>query len=576
MPSSLLRARSARVAVAVAAVLVSSLGLAASPATAVVAANHNPELRPFEPAADANAPTPTPPPAALVPKVEGVKVAQNPGAKAIEGLTFKDQRTANGGNSFSLEPPDQALCAGNGLVIEGVNNVFQVFTRGGAAASGIQSYDPFWNDGAAEILRTANPPVYGPFVSDPKCTFDPGTKRFFMTELQLGTDPATGAFNGDSFVDIAVSRSSTPGTSSADWFIYRINVRNDGTQGTPSHTGCPCLGDQPLIGLDRYGFFVTTNEFPITGAGFNGAQAYAMDKVALTRGTLKVQRFEQQNPTLAEGVAYSVQPATSPSTGDWSDAAGGTEYALSALDFNGTNDNRIATWAMTNTSSLASPTPSVRLSQVVIKSEVYATPPQVTQKAGPTPLGDFVKNKENQLASNDDRMNQVVFAGGRLYSGVNTAVRTENGPTTAGIAYFVVQPKVDKKGLSARVQHQDYVAVAGQSVVYPSIGVTAGGRSAAMTFTLAGPAYFPSAAYVRLGRDGEVRGPVTVSAAGAAPADGYTGYAAYGGSGVERWGDYSAAVADGDTIWMAAEYVPGTFGYPQLLANWGTAITTVR
>ena len=40
-----------------------------------------------------------------------------------------------------------------------------------------------------------------------------------------------------------------------------------------------------------------------------------------------------------------------------------------------------------------------------------------------------------------------------------------------------------------------------------------------------------------------------------------------------RWGDYSAA-EDG-TIWTATEWIPGTFGYPRFLANWGTFIGNV-
>ncbi len=31
------------------------------------------------------------------------------------GLNHRDQRLANGGNQFSLEPPDQGLCVGNGV-----------------------------------------------------------------------------------------------------------------------------------------------------------------------------------------------------------------------------------------------------------------------------------------------------------------------------------------------------------------------------------------------------------------------------------------------------------------------------
>src|SRR5262245_45033672 len=35
-------------------------------------------------------------------------------ATSFRGLNFFDQRFANGGNQFSLEPPDQGLCAGGG------------------------------------------------------------------------------------------------------------------------------------------------------------------------------------------------------------------------------------------------------------------------------------------------------------------------------------------------------------------------------------------------------------------------------------------------------------------------------
>lgn len=341
--------------------------------------------------------------------------------------------------------------------------------------------------------------------------------------------------------------------------------------------GCPCLGDQPLIGADRYGFFITTNEFSIDGSVFNGAQAYAFDKQALTTGVMKVQRIEAVNPPLAEGVAYSIQPATSPTAAEWSRAANGTEYALSALEFTGKLDSRIATWAWTNTQSLTTPKPQVQLSSTIVNTEVYGNPPKVQQKAGPYPLGMSLKDKLNLLDSNDDRMNQTVFSGGRLWSGLNTVVKTENGVTTTGIAYFVVRPTTSNGGATtARVANQGYVAVNRNSVMYPSIGVAAGGTKAAMVFTLAGPDYCPSTAYVRLNGTGGVSGPVTIYGAGTRPADGFTGYPQYGGTGVERWGDYSAAVADeGGTIWTAAEYIPGTFGYPQYLANWGTAIGAV-
>ena len=231
MISSLSGPRSRRWTVV--ASLVCVVGLAAwTPVGAHAATSGGTEVRPFEPGIDgqglnippkSNAPSHVP--AVNVPRPTPLSVTSDDTSKRSEGLSLKDQRTSNGGNSFSLEPPDQALCVGDTEVIEGVNNVFATYSKnGGPATSGPQSYDPFWNNGAAEIVRTATPPTFGPFVSDPKCYWDPDLKRFYMTELQLGTVSATGAFDGNSFVNIAVSTTDTPqppprtGTSTGSTF----------------------------------------------------------------------------------------------------------------------------------------------------------------------------------------------------------------------------------------------------------------------------------------------------------------------------------------------------------------------
>ena len=228
---------------------------------------------------------------------------------------------------------------------------------------------------AAQVDRTQNPAVDGPFLSDPKCYYDTDTQRWFLTELQ---EDATGV---RAHTLIAVSTSSDP---TATWDLFSIDATDDGQNGTPSHPNCPCFGDQPLIGADANGFYITTNEFGDT-EGFNGSQVYAMSKKALEGGfTPVVVQFD--NLSLAEGQAYSIQPATSPSAGDYDTSNSGTEYFLSALDFNATLDNRIAAWAITNTSSLATGSPSVTLQSVLVKSENYGQPPTATQKDGPHPV----------------------------------------------------------------------------------------------------------------------------------------------------------------------------------------------
>jgi hypothetical protein len=302
----------------------------------------------------------------------------------------------------------------------------------------------------------------------------------------------------------------------------------------------------------------------------------------------------------------SIQPATSPSFSQYSQWGNGTEFFLSALDFNGILDNRVAVWAMSNTSSLKTSSPAVTLTHVVIESEVYGTPAvplglplapahiNAAQKSGPTPLRDSNGGIDplEHLASNDDRMNQVVFANSRLWSGVNT-VAIVGGTPRVGIAFFVLRPSLNGGVLSASIDDQGYVGVAMEDVIFPSIGVTANG-AATMAFTLSGPDYYPSAAYrpITAGGAGDVR----LAGTGIGPEDGFSGYAGYQPvppipfvEGVARWGDYSAAVADGDgNIWFATEYIGQTCTDTQYavdhtcnktrtqLANWGTFIGKVR
>ncbi|HTA70712.1 MAG TPA: hypothetical protein VK776_20650 [Bryobacteraceae bacterium] len=507
-------------------------------------------------------------PSAFVPRPSAAAIT-GPGANfsGFNGMTHLDQRLAGGGNQFSLEPPDQGLSIGNGFVVEAVNLAVSVYSTSGTPL-GIAALNGFLGLKPA-IDRSSTPPVYGPFTSDPRVYYDAPTGHWFLSVLEIDTDPSTGALLGHSAIYLAVSQSSDP---TGIWNIYSFDTTDNG------NPGCPCLGDQPLIGADLNGFYVTTNEFSILGPEFNGAQIYAISKTALENNTSPVAIHIPGGP-LAENISYSVQPATTPPNGTYESANGGTEYFMSALDFTGTLDNRVAVWALTNTSSLNTASPSLTLSKVVIPSEVYGLAPASQQKPGPLPLADLLKQKNNPLGvtsnehlelidSDDDRMQQAVFAAGSLWTSLGTVVKPPNGPARAGAAWFIVTPSWSGGALTATVTKQGYLAANQESVTYPSIGVNAAGKGI-MTFTLVGPDYYPSAAYATIDSVNGV-GAIQIAANGAVPDDGFTGYGAFGGR-VARWGDYTAAVADSDgSIWIAAEYIPG--GPRTILANWGTFV----
>ncbi len=531
---------------------------------------------------------------ASIPAPRGQSVAgAGAGVLRFEGLNSSDQAAAGtgvyAGSQFILEPPDQGLCAGNGFVMEAINNALAVYDTRGNRVAGPTALSQFF-----KLLPEFNPNtgVSGQFISDPKCHYDRQTHRWFVTELEIDTDPATGNLANHSSTLVAVSKTANP---FGDYFLYAFDTTDDGTDATPSHPSCPCLGDQPLIGADSFGFYVSTNEFPIAPiAGFNGTQLYAMSKAALVAGTLGTVQHIDVGETIptppadaANGALWaSLQPAFAESGNEDEDGNGsGTEYLLSGLQFGPAPfDNRIATWALTNTASLNSKSPKLHLLHTVIRSESYGMSDAfgASQKAGNTPLRDVLAEGDslNLLNANDDRMNQVVFADGVLWSGVNTNVSI-GGQTRQGIAWFAVVPLSGSGSLKAFVVDQGYVAVKGEDVLFPSIAIDGNGGPV-MSFTLSGPDYYPSAAY---SRPGGFPGVVHVIGAGVGPDDGFTGYAAFGGNGIARWGDYSAAVADEwGNVWVATEYIGQTCDDAQFagdqtcgftrtpFSNWGTFI----
>jgi hypothetical protein len=551
----------------------------------------------------------------------GKKAKSNPVFETgFDGLNFYQQRYARGGNQFSVEPPDQALCVGNGYVLEAVNDVLNIFNTSGQSvlpdntATNIVSGFPrnvnhaidlnsFYGYAPA-INRSTG--VRGPFVTDPSCLYDAATQRFFVVVLTLDTFP-NGAFTLVNHLDIAVSQTSNP---TGLWNIYRRDVTNDGTNSGGVNPG-PYLGDYPHIGADAYGFYITTNAYPWCCNGFSGAQIYAFSKAQLAAGAgsvtvVHLDTFGTVNVASDAGSTqpgFTVWPAQSPGTDSFQTDAGGTEYFMSSnaadeathpvAGMGGTYvSNQIVVWTLTNTSSLNTASPALSLSNKVLAVEQYALPPKMKQPGSgtlattDTPLGRCINDTttvtiagtgcwrllfnppapaHNEVIStpdsNDTRMQQVMYANGKLWGALDTALNPDGGPQRAGIAYFIMNPSAGKVVL------QGYLGAIGHDFTYPAIGVTASGRGV-IAFTASGDSTNPSAAYAPIDAhvgvgDWSFAGP---DGEGAAQDDGFTSYKAEVGNPPRtRWGDYGSAAVDGDSIWIASEFIADTCNY----TDWG-------
>lgn len=493
----------------------------------------------------------------------------NPNASGFNGLDVIDQGLQSG---FLLEPPDQGLCVANGFVFEAVNVAVAVYDASShTLLAGPVFANTFFGLDAAQ------------FTSDPRCFFDTQVRRWFVTILQIDIDPTTGNVTNHSHGLIAVSTTDSPLST---FNIFSIDMTDDGSNGTQNHVGCPCFGDQPLMGTDANGFYFTTNEFSITaltGTGpvfSNGAQVYAISKRELS-ANLTPTVVHLGDITLTQGHhARSLQPAQSLFTGEDGVESNdqGVEFFVSHLNFTHTLDNRLAVWAISDTRTLDEFSPSVELTSTIIHSEIYGDSPPATQEAGPNPFGASLMppQPEGALSPDDTRMQQVFFARGLLWTGLTTVVQ-QGDNFVDGAAYFVILPELDGDHVHASIRRQGYITVAGQNILYPAIAVNGKGEGI-VGFTISGPGFFPSAAYSRINAD-DGAGSVHVLGPGAFPDDGFTMYPQFSGNGVGRWGDYSAAAVDEHgNLWFATEYIPGQLsnGFPQGIgANWGTFIGTV-
>ena len=157
---------------------------------------------------------------------------------------------------------------------------------------------------------------------------------------------------------------------------------------------------------------------------------------------LAVRGYLSRRPLASQSAAdqglngFTIWPAQSPRASDYSRDQRGTEFFLSsnaAEEATGTDEyvsNSIVTWSLTNTKSLDSASPNVQLNDTRVGVRTYSLPPPANQKAGPIPLGEclndvpcatflhgapdpFAPEVESTLDSNDARMQQVTYAGGK-------------------------------------------------------------------------------------------------------------------------------------------------------------------
>jgi hypothetical protein len=352
---------------------------------------------------------------------------------------------------YTIEPPDQGLCASNQYVVE-VLNIGQ-----------LQVYDPTTLKAVSGVVSLQNlmglasmPPLGWSSGGDIQCQYDYANGgHWFFTEFVSTTPEAPlvpggqpGPFQGCFAVGaaaqfdtcregIAVSVTNNPMGAYNVYFLDPNAVSNNHDPGKgfllDDYVKTATTQDAFLLFYDEY---IESNTAGYGSFGFNGAQQLAFSKTALEMGSPASSvnvAYENMGtasnlyPIHADGVFqpksetcdsegpgaglcwYQVIPAQTPDPTQYDNNNGGTGFMVGSLDFLGAGDNRIAVFDWTGLCNLDSacltPTSIKFGGQVLTTGVVYqdegaaclATTgskiiPSVDcglgqQKAGPIPLG---------------------------------------------------------------------------------------------------------------------------------------------------------------------------------------------
>ncbi len=478
------------------------------------------------------------------------------GLNAVDNASLPTNTTIG-----DVEPPDQALCAGNGYVVEGANlGEVLVFNYALHRLSQPISMDTMmgltnlgWSSGG-----------------DPVCYHDGsnGGHWFFAEIASASSEANQGPFTGcfaavaDSCYEaIAVTKGNNP---FGPYNVYYLNANYN-----PAEPGAPyLLNDYAKIATTRDAFEIFYDEFPLNGSVpglgggfFNGAQELAFTKSAMESGAATMSNGSPNNsfnvaienmgllPTDSSGdncattggalCWYQVIPTQASDPSQFDNSHGGSGFMLASLDFVGQGDNRVAGFDWTDLSQLngSSGCQSGSCSGIQFGGDVFSgTLPYYgegflgAQKAGPIPLGHECgkagyseppagsKHKkapahcpEGGLATNGDGMTQAVQAQGQLWGAISTEVNQTFGTSSEvhqGVLYFVIGTSSFNAGNGLTLTNNQYVTAAHEDLEFPTMAAsdTAGG-GAIMSFTLSGNGgpthadnggYYPSMAYGRL------------------------------------------------------------------------------
>lgn len=404
-------------------------------------------------------------------------------------------------------PPDPDVAVGPNHIVAVVNVAIAFFRKDGTK---LFEQDLGANGFFSGMGATS-------FVFDPKCFFDPISKRFFVTACEQDGGTET------SKMLLAVSDDADP---TGNWFRYRIEAKQ-------TVNGSNFWLDYPGFGHNKDAIMITGNMFGFTG-GFNGIQYIVIPKTPLLTGA-------------APNISYF-------------SLGGGSVQVMRTFDPNveylyGLNWTGLST-AMIHAIKDINTTPVLVTTPVAIPS--FRRPVQ-----GATSVGGHI------LDSLDGRIMNVHYRNGRLYG--SHTVTVSNSDDTNGSRWY----EFNLNGWPASVQNPTVRQAGtvgfgnGTHMWMPAIGVNKLGDIAVVYSRASSTIVADMVTSVRRANDplGQMGNPITLATSIGAK---------YGGTS-NRWGDYFGVQTDpnDDTTFWGIAMIANAGGGWQTVINSFKVTTSV-
>jgi hypothetical protein len=419
-------------------------------------------------------------------------------------------------------PPDTMGAVGTAHLVTMLNSEVRIHDRAGADL-GTVSLGTFWTP---ERVSSSNP-------FDPQLVYDAGSGRWLAT-VDADGESAT------SQVWFAMSAGSDP---TGTWTFWGLQADATGTT----------WADYPGLGANATWVAITNDMYTVAPSpSFAGAKMWVIDKAsALAGGPLTATVFPARFDLGPSGeYGFALQPALT----------FGAEPTLYLADAAYTSGSQKLLRISRLTGTGAAPTWSVQPGSAFAGSGVFA----VTNDFDLTQLGARQLGTAATLDSGDTRMMNAVFRNGRLW-----CTHTGGWPVGAVDRTVVLWYQLDPGAMPSPVVQSGVLnGGPGVHLVYPSIAANAA-DDALVGLSRTDAGRHPEAAWTARAA-GDLPGtmsPVTTLKAGEDV------YVKDFGTGVVRWGDFSATAvdpADDLTFWTIQEYAAADVGPTPDDDRWGT------